>query len=222
MTNLVLETIKNRHSKRSFSDNPVPLDIVKNVLEIAANAPSSKNMQPWQVAVVQGETLKTLSAQILHKFDNDISEEGDYQYTSEPVAEELMNRARTAGLALFELKGIGHKDFEKRRLHNRENYLFFNATTQILFFLPKNAERGQFLDLGFYMQNVMLGLLSEGISSCAQVSVAKYANTIREILNLDDSVWVISGLACGYADDNKVNSFIPGRIDVNHYVKYYA
>ncbi len=221
MTNQVLDTIKNRHSKRSFSNKEIPLELIKNVLEIAANAPSSKNMQPWQVAVVQGETLKKLSTELLHNFDHDIPEQRDYQYTAEPVAEELMNRAITVGFALFDLKGIDRKNPEQRRLHNRENFTFFNAPTELIFFLPKGAERGQFLDLGFYMQNVMLGLLSEGVSSCAQVSIVKYANTIRRVLNLDDRLWVVSGLACGYADDNKVNSFIPERIDMNYYVKYY-
>lgn len=221
MNNQVISTIEARHCKRSFLKKNIPIDIINKVLTSAGNAPSSKNTQPWQVAVVYGNSLKKLSEAILEKFDQSQYEKADYQYTPDPISETYKARARACGFALFELKGIDRHNRDQRREHDRQNFLFFGAPLEIIFLLPKNSERGNFLDMGFFMQNVMLGLLSYGISSCPQYSIAEYPHTIRKILGISDDLWVVSGLACGYADDNKVNTFIPTRLNLENYTKFY-
>ena len=221
MSNQIINTIEARHCKRSFLKKDIPLDIIKGVLSSAANAPSSKNTQPWQVAVLNGKTIKTLSDAMLAKFDHSQYEKPDYQYTTDPISDIFRNRARACGFALFDLKGIDRTSKEQRREHDRQNFLFFGAPVEIIFFLPKNSERGNFLDMGFYMQNVMLGLLSNGISTCPQFSIAEYPHTIRSVLNKTDDWWVVSGLACGYADDSKINTFIPKRLELNEYASFY-
>ena len=199
----------------------IPTDIIKQVLRSSSHAPSSKNTQPWQVSVLSGKTLKALSDAMLAKFDMCQYEKPDFQYTIDPISETFRNRARACGFALFELKGIDRNNREQRREHDRQNFLFFGASVEMIFFLPKNAERGNFLDLGFFMQNVMLGLLANGISTCPQFSIAEYPDTIRTVLNKNQDLWVVSGLACGYADDSKINTFIPKRLDLNEYSSFY-
>lgn len=218
----MLNLIANRHSKRSFLDEPIPLETVKRVLSIAGNAPSSKNTQPWKVAVVYGESLSKLSHALLEEFDSDQPERPDYQYMLEPTPVELLERAKITGYGILALKGIAKNDMEQRRLHTRENFLFFGAPLELFFLLPKKAERGNFLDLGLYIQNVILGLLSEGISSCLQASIVRYPDTIRKVLSLSEEVWIVTGLACGYADDHKVNTFVPERIDIAEYTSFHG
>jgi len=221
MNNQVISTIEARHCKRSFLKKNVPVEVVKKVLESASNAPSSKNTQPWRVAVLTGQTLKNLSDAMVSKFDQAQYEKPDYQYTTDPISDTFRNRARACGFALFDLKGIDRNNRDQRREHDRQNFLFFGAPMEILFFLPKNSERGNFLDMGFFMQNVMLGLLSNGISSCPQFSIAEYPDTIRKTIQIEPDWWVVSGLACGYADDNKINTFIPKRLELNEYASFY-
>lgn len=221
MNNIVISTIEARHCKRSFLKKDIPIEIVKNVLVSAANAPSSKNTQPWQVAVLTGNTLQSLSDAMLAKFDHSQYEKSDYQYTTDPISDVFRQRARACGFALFDLKGIDRTNKEQRRDHDRQNFLFFGAPLEMIFFLPKNSERGNFLDMGFFMQNVMLGLLSNGISSSPQFSIAEYPHTIRKVLNKSEDWWVVSGLACGYADDSKINTFIPKRLELDEYSSFY-
>lgn len=47
--NAVLEVIRRRRSVRSFRDEPVPPEILEQLLEAACWAPSAGNLQPWQV-----------------------------------------------------------------------------------------------------------------------------------------------------------------------------
>lgn len=49
------EAIAARRSIRKFKDQPVPEDLIRQVLHAATLAPSGKNRQPWRFYVVQGE-----------------------------------------------------------------------------------------------------------------------------------------------------------------------
>ncbi len=46
-----------RHSIRSYKDQPVDADIVRTILEAALLAPSSKSARPWQFVVVEDKDM---------------------------------------------------------------------------------------------------------------------------------------------------------------------
>jgi nitroreductase len=50
-----LEAIMKRRSIRSFTDGPIPDDVLEKILAAGAQAPSAKNRQPWRFIVVRGE-----------------------------------------------------------------------------------------------------------------------------------------------------------------------
>ena len=52
------ENIKRRHSIRSFSDRPVPKEIIETCLEAAATAPSGANHQPWHFVAIHSADIK--------------------------------------------------------------------------------------------------------------------------------------------------------------------
>lgn len=54
------EVIRTRASVRSFTNQPVPAPMVKEILELALRAPSWGNKQCWRFIAVEGKVLKTL------------------------------------------------------------------------------------------------------------------------------------------------------------------
>src|ERR1700674_1046853 len=50
----VSEAVRSRLSVRAFLDKPVPLDVLRGVLGLAARAPSGGNLQPWRLHVLSG------------------------------------------------------------------------------------------------------------------------------------------------------------------------
>ena len=218
-----LNVIAARHCQRAFLEEPVSNDILKTILTAAANAPSGKNTQPWQVEVISGSNLAILSERLCELFDSKTPPNPDYAYNPDPQPDDFIERARACGYAIFEHKGIGRNDRAARTEHSRQNFLFFKAPIACIFHLPKTAERGNFLDLGMFMQNVMLGLVSHGLGSCPQASVAGYPDAIREILGLDTSRLIVAGMAIGWPDPNAhINSFIPERLPLEKYVQWHA
>jgi nitroreductase len=53
------ELIKTRRSIRKFTDEPVSDEIIDNIIEAGAWAPSGLNNQPWKFAVIRDGELKT-------------------------------------------------------------------------------------------------------------------------------------------------------------------
>jgi nitroreductase len=222
MHNNVLNLIASRHCKRAFLNQSVPRGLLETVLRCAANGPSSQNNQPWQVAVLSGKSRDELSAKLIHNFDADVLPKADYLNRPSQIDDLLAARIEEYGASFLEFKGIERDDREARRLHRRENFLFFGAPTELIFHLPANAAPGTFLDLGFFMQNVMLGLIACGLGSCPQYSVASYAATVRDHLRLGDDRMIIAGMAVGYVDVvAPINQFVPCRADLEEYVAWF-
>jgi iodotyrosine deiodinase len=53
-----LAEMANRHSCRSFSDRPVPREIIETALRAASSAPSGANRQPWHFCVIEAAEAK--------------------------------------------------------------------------------------------------------------------------------------------------------------------
>ena len=47
-----------RRTIRDFSDQPVPIEIIKNAIKTASSAPSGANKQPWHFVIVKDPDVK--------------------------------------------------------------------------------------------------------------------------------------------------------------------
>lgn len=54
-----LAELRERRSVREFSSEPVPLDVLRTVIETAAQAPSGANKQPWTFVLVTDPDTKS-------------------------------------------------------------------------------------------------------------------------------------------------------------------
>jgi len=52
------EVIYTRRSVRSYSDKPIPREVLEKVLDAARVAPSGRNLQPWKFIVIDDEKIK--------------------------------------------------------------------------------------------------------------------------------------------------------------------
>jgi coenzyme F420-0:L-glutamate ligase / coenzyme F420-1:gamma-L-glutamate ligase len=50
--------LRSRRSIRNYTDQPVPPDLIDQLLDAATHAPSAHNRQPWRFAVVTTSTVK--------------------------------------------------------------------------------------------------------------------------------------------------------------------
>ena len=196
----VTEAIRNRKSTRAFLPKQVDKGIITNILECARWAPSGVNSQPWQVAVVTGETKGILGKALAQCRANDEPARQDYNYYPTKVEEPYLTRRRVCGKALYNALNIQRDDLEKRREQWMKNYHSFDAPVALYFFIDGFLETGSWIDCGMFIQNVMLAARGHGLETCAQAALAEYPDIVRNTLNIPDSKKLICGMALGYAD----------------------
>lgn len=71
----MLETIKNRRSIRKYRDRQIPDETLEILLRAAMQAPSARNLQPWEFVVVRDrETLERIPE--YHPYSSMVPEAG--------------------------------------------------------------------------------------------------------------------------------------------------
>ena len=63
----IAESIGQRKSIRAFKPDPVPKGILQEIMGLALRAPSWANTQPWQFALVGGDTLEEIRKGFIEK-----------------------------------------------------------------------------------------------------------------------------------------------------------
>lgn len=218
----VIEAIQSRRSIRAFRSDPVSRELVESLLELAARAPSGSNIQPWKAYVCAGEAKARLTRDLLsaHYAGADDHRE-EYQYYPKVWRDPYLTRRRTLGKDLYRLLGIPKGDVEQMSRQHARNYEFFGAPVGIFFTLQRDLEVGSWLDLGMFIQSLMIGARAFGLDTCPQQAFAKFHRIIREGLEISNEELVVCGLSLGYADlSEPVNQLKTGRAAVSDFVKF--
>lgn len=131
-----------------------------------------------------------------------------------PYPPELAARSSRVGVGLYELLGIDRTDKAARFNFLKRNYEFFGAPTAIFFFTHRGLDRFGTLDLGFYMQSVMLAAQAKGLGTCAQGFLGNYPDIIRSEFDVSDDYALVCGMSIGYPSDHPINTWKAERIPV--------
>ncbi len=179
-------------------------------------------MQPWRVAVLRGESKQRFADTIIKAHKCGQSDQADYQYYPEQWFEPYGRRRKTTGLALYSALGIGKDDKQARQEAWEDNYHFFGAPVGLLVFLDRRLAQGSLIDIGMFMQSVMLAAQDQGLATCPEASVADYPNIIRDLLNIEHNWALAGGIALGYADMTAaVNNYRTTREEVESFTSWY-
>lgn len=218
----ILEAIRGRFSNRAYRDMPVPRATIEQILDVARWAPSGVNAQPWQVAVVTGATQAGLSEALLAARMAGEPERPDYRYYPEEWREPYKSRRRACGLALYSALKIGKDEADRRMKAWNNNYRFFGAPVGLLFFVDRALAQGSWVDVGMFIDNVMLAARGFGLATCPQASLAEYPDIVRQRLDIPEDRALICGMALGYPDpDAAVNNYRTEREPATAFTRWY-
>lgn len=203
-TAVVDSAIASRRSVRAFLPDAVPEQTIREILEVSARAPSGTNMQPWKVYVTTGRTKQAVSDAILNSgIRAEKAEWDEYKYYPDQFFEPYLTRRRSVGFALYGLLGIGRRDVDRMRAQHDRNFTFFDAPVGMIVTIDRRLERGSWLDLGMFIENIMIAARGRGLHTCPQAAFAPYHKQIRPLLGIPDNEVVVCGVALGYEDEDK-------------------
>ncbi len=219
---IVDEAILTRRSVRAFLPRPVDDETIRDILRVAARAPSGTNMQPWKVYVVSGERKEALSEAILSSGVRPEKIEWDeYKYYPDKFFEPYLARRRAVGYALYSLLGIGRREVERMRAQHDRNFTFFDAPVGLIFTIDRRLNKGSWVDLGMFLQSVMIAARGRDLHTCPQAAFAPYHRQIRPILGIPDEEIVVCGMALGHEDVSKPeNALRSERAPLEEFVSF--
>ena len=218
----VAEAISGRQSIRAYLDKPVERETIERIVRTAGRAPSGNNAQPWKLHVLQGAALARLTGDLTQRHAAGDMGEREYNYYPVTWREPYLGRRRATGWGLYGLLGITRENKEGMARQHRENFSFFGAPVGLIFTIDRDLEVGSWLDLGTFVQSVMIAARGEGLETCPQAAFCSYHQVIRAHLGIPQSEIVVTGMAMGYADpDALINTFRTDRIALDDFVEWH-
>ena len=216
------DVLHQRRSARAFKPDPVPLALVRELLECARRAPSGTNIQPWKVHVVTGEVRRRLVAEVLaHRETNPTDTSAEFPRARRP--EVYTNRARALGKAMYSLIGIPKGDQAAGWAQWGRNYKFFDAPVGLIFTIDKDLDAMSFLDIGIFMQSFMLAARARGLDTCAQGAWNQFWSATRRVLSIPEDEYIVCGVSLGYADETSpVNALVSEREPLDSFATFHG
>lgn len=217
-----------RFSTRAFLPKSVPHELLVNLLQVAARAPSGTNTQPWKVYVLQGASKddlvqKVCAAHNAIAVNSQLAAQyrEEYDYYPEKWVSPYIDRRRECGFGLYGVLGIGKGDKDKMHQQQQRNFRFFDAPVGLMFTLDKVMGRGSLLDYGMFLQNIMVGARARGLHTCPQAAWNGFAKIILPHVGAQDNEMLVCGMSLGYADESAlVNTYATTRIDAQTFTTW--
>ncbi|WP_439031147.1 nitroreductase family protein [Gordonia terrae] len=108
------DVIMGRRSIRGFKPDPVPRELIEEILALAMRAPSSMNTQPWNFHVITGEPLDLIRAGNTERNLAGVPHSREFRTGAEKFTGPHRDRQVQVAKQLFGAMGIAREDTEMR------------------------------------------------------------------------------------------------------------
>ena len=201
-----------RRSIRGYKPDPIPRQILEEIIHIAKQAPSSMNTQPWHFHVLTGEPLERIRKGNTEKMmagsavDREIKLNHGYQG---PHRERQIEIA----VQLFEAMGIARDDKERRMDWVMRGFRQFDAPVSIVITVDKALADDTIahFDCGAATYGLVLAAWSKGIGSVINGQGIMHSSVVRENAMIPEDQVIMTCVAMGYPDDSFVANDVKSR-----------
>ena len=193
----VSEAVESRQSIREYLKKPVDSSLIKEILEKSSRAANGGNLQPWQIFVINKESMADFLKQQSEWTE---AETPAYDIYPPKLKEPYRTSRYELGEQMYSLLGIEREDKEGRFMQVLKNFEFFGAPAAIFCFVDKQMGPPQWSDLGMFLQTFMLLAQEAGLDTCAQEAWSIKQESISDFFNVDNETMVFCGMAIGYKD----------------------
>jgi nitroreductase len=214
----VESVMRSRRSIRAYKQDPLSRETVLEILQAAATAPSNSNTQPWRVYVVTGAPMEALGRALVAAFRD--GSQPPATHFPDPLPRVFCGRQADFAERYYRALGIARDDAAARSLQTQRNFSFFGAPVGLIFSIDACLSRHSWLDLGLYVQNVMIAAKSRGIDTCPQVSFARFHAVIASHLRMPAEEVTACGMAMGFGEPAaSVNGMNMPRLSTEEFVR---
>lgn len=208
----VSDAIAQRRSCRAFLPDPVPAEMLREILIKAARAASGGNVQPWRVYLMTGDSLDLFRAKVSDRVARGQVDTPEYPVYPPKLAEPYRTSRFKVGETMYARLGIPRDDKPARLAWFANNYRLFGAPAAAFLYVDRAMGAAQWTDLGGYLAHVMLLAEEAGLATCAQEAWAMQHSVVSDHVGAPETWMLFCGIALGKPDlDAPVNSFMTER-----------
>jgi nitroreductase len=216
----VTEAVNVRRSVRAFLPTPVPLPVLRTLVNQSSRAPSGANLQPWHVYALTGAPLDELKGIVKDNLTRGEREAGEYSIFPSELWEPLLSRRRESGAQRYAALGLGRSEAALASLEQM-NFEFFGAPVGLFFCLDRRVGPPQWADVGMYMQTFMLLAVEQGLATCPQEIWSVWPRTVARFIGMPDELMLFAGMSLGYEDAHSpMNSYRTERAPLESFASF--
>lgn len=203
-----------RYSCRAFRPDPVPRDVVQDIVGAARHVPSWCNAQPWQVTVTDPAATGRFRRALKHTAESSDAHPDLPWPDSYPGI--YGTRRRTCGWQLYDAVGVAKGDRAASAAQMMRNFDLFDAPHVAILSSPRALGGYGAMDAGGFVTAFTLAARALGVDSIAQAAIAAYPDIVRAELDVPQDRLILCAISFGYADpDHPANSFRTERAAVD-------
>jgi len=203
----LLTAVQTRVSIRDYKEEPIPEEIIQQLLQAAIRAPSGENLQPWKFIIIKDPEIKgkigNLSVQAAKEhFTAQISElEKRFAEIQDKKRREAIIRSLTSG-----------------------SRMKFIETAPLLIVACADKEAPNYTEsVSAAIQNMLLTAHALGLGGCWTTLSLLFSETkkaLYKLLDIPKNIEVIAVMTIGYPSRTPRLRFRKSIDDVTYYNKY--
>ncbi len=196
----VTEAIMERRTIRGFTDKEVPEDLIREIIDIARHSPSNCNTQPWHIAIVSGEAKEQLKEDLVSLILSGAKSNADWNRGDNGFTDIYKERQYDCAFRYYDSMNVSREDKMARKELFLENWKFFGAPHAAFISLPKTMNEINSIDIGIFLQSIIMLFTERGIACCPQGALANFPDPVRRIADIPEENGIIVGISFGYED----------------------
>ena len=201
-----------RRSVRGYTNQPVPRDVLEEIIRIAQRAPSSMNTQPWHFHVLTGEPLERVRQGNTEKMLAGSSVDREIRLNH---GYEGVHRDRQVEIAvqLFEAMGIAREDKARRQDWVMRGFRQFDAPVSVVITVDKELANDTIahFDCGAATYGLVLAAWSKGLGTVINGQGIMQSTVVREHANIPADQVIMTCVAMGYPDEEFIANHVQSR-----------
>ena len=216
------EVVLGRRSIRGFKPDPVPLDLIKEILAMAMRSPSSMNTQPWNFTVVTGEPLNRIRAGNTERNMAGIPHSREFRTGT---AFEGVHRERQIGVAkqLFSAMGIARDDAPARMDWVLRGFRQFDAPVCVIITYDKilSGSDDTPFDCGAVSTALVNAAWSRGLGAVINSQGIMQSPVVREHAGIAEDQVIMKAIAIGWPEESfPANAVVSERKSVDEAARF--
>ena len=211
------DVILGRRSIRGYKPDPVPRELIEEIITLAMRAPSSMNVQPWNFYVITGEPLDRIRAGNTERNLAGVPQSREFRIGSRGF--EGKHRERQVGVAkqLFGAMGIARDDKGGRQDWVMRGFRQFDAPVCVIVTFDKELEGMDDapFDCGAVATALVNAAWSRGLGAVINSQGIMQSPVVREHAGVADDQVIMKSIALGWPDETfPANAVVSARKSV--------